>query len=74
MAVPHGVNGLASAVGEKALPYVIFFTPVIIGICGRVLYGYLPKRLVIPLGVTGWVIGLSLIYWYFWFGPGGPGH
>jgi hypothetical protein len=67
--VHHGVNGLADTVGEKALPYVIFFTPVAIGIVGWMLYEYLPKRLIIPLGILGWIVGLSLLYWYFWFGP-----
>jgi hypothetical protein len=67
----HGLaSGLANAVGERALPYVVFFTPVVFGAMGLVLYKCLPARLVIPLGIIGWVIGLSLIYWYFWFGPG----
>jgi hypothetical protein len=73
--LPHGLEpGLANAVGETALPYVVFFTPVVIGVVGIVLYQYLPKRLVIPLGIVGWIVGLSLIYWYFWFGPGSFGH
>jgi hypothetical protein len=71
----HGlVKSLAQAVGEKALPYVLFFTPVVIGIGGMVIYEYFPKRLIVPFGIAGWIIGLSLIYWYFWFGPGAFGH
>ena len=71
----HGLEpGLADAVGEKALPYVVFFTPVAIGAVGMVLYEYFPKRLVIPAGVAGWIVGLSLLYWYFWFGPASWGH
>ena len=65
--------GLANAVGEKALPYVLFFTPVIIGFGSMALYEHFPKRLVLPLGITGWAVGLSLMYWYFWFGPGSFG-
>jgi hypothetical protein len=66
----HGLEpGLANAVGEKALPYVLFFTPVALGAVGTVLYEYFPKRLVVPVGVAGWIIGLGLLYWYFWFGP-----
>src|SRR5258706_5554314 len=69
--LPHGLEpGLANAVGEKALPYVLFFTPVAVGIAALVLYKYVPKRLVIRLGIVGWIVGLLLIYWYFWFGPG----
>jgi hypothetical protein len=71
----HGLDkGLVHAFGETALPYVIFFTPVVIGIGGMVLYEHFPKRLVIPFGIVGWIVGLSLIFWYFWFGPGAFGH
>ncbi|MGB8371203.1 MAG: hypothetical protein WCF71_18130 [Verrucomicrobiia bacterium] len=71
----HGLEpGLSNAVGEKALPYVLFFTPVVIGLGCMVLQEHFPKRLVIPFGIIGWVVGLSLIYWYFWFGPGASGH
>ena len=72
----HGLEpGLANAVGEKALPYVLFFTPVAFGIVGMVLYEYISrKRLVIPAGVAGWIIGIGLLYWYFWFGPASFGH
>ena len=70
----HGLNQIPKIVGEAAAPYVVFFTPVIIGIVGMVLYEHFPKRLVIPLGIVGWIVGLSLIFWYFWFGPGAFGH
>jgi hypothetical protein len=70
----HGLNQIPKIVGETSAPYVVFFTPVVIGIGGMVLYEHFPKRLVIPLGIAGWIIGLSLIYWYFWFGPGAFGH
>ncbi|MFZ1074593.1 MAG: hypothetical protein WAO21_14290 [Verrucomicrobiia bacterium] len=71
----HGLEpGLANAVGEKALPYVLFFTPVVIGFGSMALYEHFPKRLVVPLGILGWIVGLSLIYWYFWFGPGSFAH
>jgi hypothetical protein len=66
----HGLNQIPKIVGEKSAPYFVFFTPVAVGVVGMVLYQYLPKRMHIPLGITGWIIGLSLIYWYFWFGPG----
>jgi hypothetical protein len=73
--LPHGIEPeLSNAVGEKALPYVVFFTPAVIGFGGLVLYEKFPKRLVLPFGIAGWVLGLSLIYWYFWFGPGAFSH
>jgi hypothetical protein len=55
-------------------PYTNAFIPVLIVIGSMVLYDRVPQRLVIPLGITGWVLGLSLLYWYFWFGPGAFGH
>jgi hypothetical protein len=64
----------ATAFGQDAEPYIIFFTPIIVGLLGYSLYKLLPRRLIIPLGIVGWAIGLSLIYWYFWFGPGAFGH
>lgn len=71
----HGLDrGLVKLVGEKALPYVLFFTPVTIGLLGFILYKYLPKRILAPCGMVGWVVGLTLIYWYFWAGPGAFGH
>ena len=70
----HGLNEIPKIVGETAAPYLVFFTPVAIGIACMVLYEHIPKRMVIPLGIAGWVIGLSLLYWYFWFGPGATGH
>ncbi|MGB8371204.1 MAG: hypothetical protein WCF71_18135 [Verrucomicrobiia bacterium] len=70
----HGLNQIPEIVGEKAEPYVIFFTPVLLIFGGSALRKYFPQRLVIPFGIIGWVVGLSLIYWYFWFGPGASGH
>ena|ERR1022692_3135851 len=72
--VPHGVNGLARAVGEKALPYVIVFMPLAIVFGGWALYKHFPKQLVVPCGIAGWITGLLLIYWYYWFGSGSFGH
>lgn len=70
----HGLNELPKIFGEKVAPYIVFFTPALLGFCSLVLFERCPKRLVVPIGVTGWVIGISLIYWYFWFGPGAFGH
>jgi hypothetical protein len=71
----HGLEpGLANAVGEKALPYVLIFTPLVIVFGGSMLHKYFPKQLVIPFEIIGWLVGLALMYWYFWFGPGAFGH
>jgi len=66
--------GLPKLVGEKALPYVLFFAPVTIGLLGFVLYKNIPTWIIVPIGIVGWVVGLTLICWYFWIGPGAFGH
>ncbi len=38
------------------------------------LSNYIPKRFIIPLGIIGWILTLSLLYWFFCFGPGAFGH
>lgn len=63
-------GSIAHAVGQNAEPYVLFFGPVAIILGGRILYGGFPKQMVIPVGITGWVIGILIMYWYFWVGPG----
>ena len=65
---------LLHIVGEQALPYILFFAPVSVGIVCMILYNYLPRQLMILIGVVAWMLTFSLLYWYFWFGPGAIGH
>jgi hypothetical protein len=58
----------------KVSPYVDLFAIGTISVAALILYDYLPKQLVIPLGVIGWVVSFSVLCWYFWFGPGAFGH
>jgi hypothetical protein len=67
-------RSLDRIVGHAAEPYVLFFVPAAIAITGMVFYDYFPKRLIIPIGIIGWIMGLSIMYWYSWFGPGAFGH
>jgi hypothetical protein len=69
---PH--HRLEYAVGEKVFPYILAGVPATIMIGGMVLYNYFPKRLVIPFGIVGWTIHISVLCWFFWFGPGAFGH
>jgi len=69
---PH--HALEHTVGEKVFPYIVFFVPAIIVIAGMVLYDHFPKRLVIPLGIIGWIVNFSVLFWFFWFGSGTIGH
>ncbi len=56
--------------GERALPYVIYGTVIIVAIAAMIAYRFIPKRAIIPLGTIGWVLSFILLYWWFWFGPG----
>jgi hypothetical protein len=58
-------NGDIRGVSERALPYVLAFVPVAIVIGSRELYKQIPKRLVIPLGVFGWIIHFVILSWIF---------
>jgi hypothetical protein len=59
---------LERAVGPTASGYLQAIVPGIIMVGGMAVYGYFPKRLVIPLGLVGWLIHVSLLGWFFWFG------
>jgi hypothetical protein len=67
-------DGNIRGVSEKFLPYVVFFVPVAIVIVCKIIYDHFPKKLIIPVGIIGWIIGLSVMCWYFWVGPGAIGH
>lgn len=60
--------------GEKISPYVDLFIIAAIAIAALALYDDFQKRLIILFGIIGWIISFSLLYWYFWFGPGAFGH
>jgi len=63
-------RSLEPVVGERSWPYVIYGTPGIIVIASAVLYDHIPSRLIVPVGLIGWAFAVSLLLWYFWFGPG----
>ena len=46
---------------------------VIIGI-SLYLYDRIPPKLIVPLGIIGWMLTGSMIIWFFFFGPGAWGH
>jgi hypothetical protein len=69
---PH--FSLAHAVGEKAFPYVLLLEFMAVCVVIFILYDRFPKRLIIPVGLLGWVLTFSIACWYFWFGPGALSH
>jgi hypothetical protein len=61
-------------VGQRADSYVDLLIIAAIVVAALILYDHVPQKLVLPLGIVGWIIAFSLLYWYFWFGPGAFGH
>jgi hypothetical protein len=67
-------DGHIRGVSENFLPYVVAGVPAAIIIGAMVLYDHFPKRLVVPLGILGWIVNFSVLLWFFWFGPGAIGY
>jgi hypothetical protein len=55
--------------GEKALPYVIVGMVIVNLVLVAFFYDRCPKRLIIPIGVVGWVAAFLLLFLWNWFGP-----
>ena len=55
---------LAWRLGEKFAAYALLGIAGVISIVGLILYDYIPERLVIPLGVTGWLMFFCIGYYY----------
>jgi len=63
-------DSLNDAVGQRAFPYVGVGIVATSFVLSMVVYHRIPKRLIIPIGIVGWLLTFSLVCWYFWFGPG----
>ena len=69
---PH--HALEHAVGGKWFPFILVGVPAALMVMGMVFYDRFPKRLVVPLGIIGWIISIAILCWFFWFGPGSFGY
>jgi hypothetical protein len=56
--------------GESYFVYVALGIALAIIAASMVLYDRIPKRFIIPIGIIGWLLTLSLICWFFFFGQG----
>jgi hypothetical protein len=56
--------------GESYFVYIILGIALAIIAASMVLYDRIPRRFIIPIGITGWLLTLSLVCWFFFFGPG----
>jgi len=57
-------------VGSKAAVYVFWGIAMLLAIINYILIDWIPQKLVIPIGIVGWILTASLLYWFFVFGPG----
>jgi hypothetical protein len=69
-AISESHHALERAVGGKVYLYFLIGVPAIVVIGGMAVYSHVPQRLVVPLGIIGWIIHISVLGWFFWFGPG----
>jgi hypothetical protein len=65
---------LEHAIGQRVMPYIFFGALFLFSILGILAYSFTPKRLILPLGFTGWLVSACILCWYGWFGPGAFGH
>lgn len=61
---------LPQLVGEKYFIYVALGIVLVIIAVSLFLYDRISKRFIVPIGIVGWMLTLSLIIWFFFFGPG----
>jgi hypothetical protein len=55
---------LVHVVGERLGPYIGLGIGGIIIVLSLIVYDHVPRRLVFPIGIVGWIVTLSLMYWY----------
>jgi len=60
---------LERVAGEKALPYVIVGMVIVNVVLVMFFYRRCPKRLVMPIGIMGWLTAFLLLFLWNWFGP-----
>jgi hypothetical protein len=59
---------LEQTFGIRGTAYFFLGTVAALWLISSILYErYIPQRLIIPIGIVGWALTLSLLVWYFWF-------
>ena len=64
---------LARSVGNTAAVWIVLATFLVFVGLSLFLYDRIPPRLIIPLGLLGWLLTFTIACWYFWFGHGAFG-
>ena len=74
VAVASGQDFIERITSQRAGPYVSIGLIIFCFAMSMTLSNLLPRRFVIPIGIIGWVLAVSFLLWYAWFGPGAFGH
>jgi hypothetical protein len=74
-ALPMSVLGclgerLEHRFGEKISVYIFFGSLMVLTALGILLYNVTPRRVILPLGIAGWLISFLFLFWWAWFGSG----
>src|ERR1700679_3382099 len=69
----HGPS-LERIVGTNASPYVLWGIALFFAVINLLLLERLPRKFVIYVGITGWVVTAIFLIWFCDFGPGSFGH
>ena len=67
-------DSLERNAGPNIAPYIMLGIALIILAAAWTLYDHIPERFIIPIGIIGWMLALSMVIWFFFFGPGVWGH
>jgi len=54
--------------------WIVWGVAGIIGVFMMVVYDHISKRFVLPIGIIGWILTITLWCYWSWFGPGAYGH
>jgi hypothetical protein len=64
---------LTRAWGDGIATYVTLGIVLVVIALSLFLYDHTPKKLIVPIGIIGWLLTLALVLWYSLFGPGAFG-
>jgi hypothetical protein len=67
-------ESLERLIGPSVAPYVMLGMALLILAAAWALYDHIPEKVIIPIGIIGWMLTLSLIFWFCFYGPGAWGH
>ena len=67
-------DSLTHIVSLRVWPCVFLGLALVVVVLGLIAYNFIPKRLILPIGIIGWLVSFSILCWMLWFGPLALGH